>query len=177
MIKIAVTGPESTGKTTLSKKIADHFQVEWFVEYAREYLSETGGDYSESDLIKIALHQEEIRSTQKSNDNILIFDTENIVIKIWSFFKYGRVDSEIERLLREQHFDHYLLCSPQGIEWEEDPLREHPDKREALFELYKEELQNRKLPFTVIEGNLDRRLQQSIELIEDLALSGGGFCV
>lgn len=177
MIKIAITGPESTGKTTLSKELADHFQVDWFPEYARKYLNQTEGNYKEHDLPKIALAQEEERSKHKFNDNIQLFDTENLVIKIWSVFKYGRVNSEIERLLIGQHYDHYLLCSPQGIEWEEDPLREHPDKREELFELYKKELKNRKLPFTVLEGTLERRLQQSIEIIEDIALSDGGFCV
>lgn len=177
MIRIAVTGPESSGKTTLSKELAEHFQVTWFPEYAREYLTNNGPDYSESDLLAIAVEQEELRSENKTRDNILIYDTENIVIKIWSEFKYHRVSPEIISMVNSQNFDHYFLCSPEEIEWEDDPLRENPFERAELFEIYKKVLAQKGYPYTVLKGSLNERLSLAISMTEEMILSKGGFCL
>ncbi len=177
MIKIALTGPESTGKTTLAKSLAKLFQVEWYPEYAREYLQERKGKYDESDLLKIALGQEKIRSNISTHDQIQIFDTENTVIKVWSSFKYGRISEKIIELQNSQRFNHYFLCSPDDIEWEDDPLREHPQQRKELFAIYLKELENLKVSFTILKGSAESRLEQAAEIIEELNISSNGFCV
>ena len=57
--KVAFTGPESSGKTTLAKWAADHFSCSYVNEYAREYL--TGKkEYSMNDLLVIANEQFEL---------------------------------------------------------------------------------------------------------------------
>ena len=177
MIRIAITGPESSGKTTLSKALADHFQVKWFPEHAREYLKKNGPNYSESDLLNIALQQNQERVKEEVRDNILIYDTENLVLKIWSQIKYGHVTPEVISLVKNQYFDHYFLCSPEGVDWEEDPLREHPNNREELFSIYEVELKKLKVPFTVLKGSLTDRLEMAVDLIQDLSMAKGGFCV
>jgi nicotinamide riboside kinase len=63
------------------------------------------------------------------------------VIKIWSEFKYGFCDPEILTLMKEQKYDLHLLADVD-LPWEDDPLREHPDKRQELFDLYKAELES-----------------------------------
>jgi nicotinamide riboside kinase len=177
MIKIAITGPESSGKTTLAKGLSELFQVSWHPEYARKYLEKQNGEYVESDLLHIALNQDEIRSNLSSQDQIQIFDTENTVIKIWSSFKYKRVSPEILNLQQTQVFDHYFLCSPENIDWEDDPLREHPEQRAELFAIYLEELEKLNVPFTLLKGSAESRLEQAAEIIEELSMSSGGFCV
>lgn len=57
MKKIVVIGPESTGKSTLCRELADHFQTLWCPEYAREYLLKYGTKYSFDDLLTIAKGQ------------------------------------------------------------------------------------------------------------------------
>ena len=85
MIKVAITGPESSGKTTLSEQLANHFNVEWVPEFARTYLIETGGAYTQEDLDFIAKGQFE--EMEKVQDRELVFyDTDLTVIKIWSRF-------------------------------------------------------------------------------------------
>lgn len=177
MIKIAITGPESSGKTTLANSLSELFQVSWHAEYARKYLEEKNGKYDETDLVRIALDQEKIRSNISTSDQIQIFDTENTVFKIWSYFKYERVSEKIIELQKSQRFDHYFLCSPENIEWEDDPLREHPEQRAELFDLYLEELEKLSVPFTILEGSAESRLEQAAEIIEELSMSSGGFCV
>lgn len=176
MIRIAITGPESTGKTTISKALAEHFQTHLFEEFARKYLTERNGEYDYKDLSKIAaLQQEEREKIPRSS--IIIYDTENIVLEIWAKVKYGKTDPLIDKLVEDQRFDHYFLCSPEGVKWEEDPLRENPNDRDELFSLYENRLKEKKLPYSVLKGEMHSRIDEAIELIEDMQLSQGGFCV
>jgi nicotinamide riboside kinase len=55
--KIVIIGPESTGKSTLCKQLAAHYNTLWCPEYAREYLHENGTDYTYNDLLEIAKGQ------------------------------------------------------------------------------------------------------------------------
>lgn len=157
MKRIAVTGPESSGKTSLAERLAQEFGLAFVPEYAREYLIQRDGKYTQSDLVQIAEGQVKLWSEAKSARGF-VADTEMLVMKIWSDFKYGETDPVILSLLQKQHFDHYFLCYPD-IPWEEDPLREHPEQRLELFELYLKELQDRKLPFTILKGDLSQRLE------------------
>ena len=164
-MRIAITGPESSGKTTLAKELALRNDGVWIPEFAREYLEKLPYSYSVDDLDKIALGQ--IKLWENACNKITFFDTEMLVTKIWSEFKYQKCSPFILSALEQQSFDHYFLCRPD-IEWEEDPLREHPEKREELFELYLNELRSRKLPFTIVEGDLEDRIENCQLIISEL---------
>jgi len=175
-LKIAFTGPESSGKTSLSKAIAEHFDAQWFPEYAREYLLKLKKGYVFDDIEKIGVEQYQMREADEK-PGIKIYDTENTVLYIWSIFKYKMVAPKIQKLMDEQHFSHYFLCSPEGIPWEEDPLRESPNERTELFDLYLAELKKENVEFTILKGDFEKRLEKAISIIEDISLSKGGFCV
>lgn len=165
MIRIAITGPESTGKTTLSEALSMHFACNWVPEFARLFLENKNGVYTAEDLEVIA--KEQLNAWQAySNDELCFYDTEMLVMKIWSSFKYGKVSDFIELAYQNQKIDLFLLCKPD-IEWEADALREHPEKREELFELYFNALSENKIPFEIIEGNYEERIQNAIKLVED----------
>ena len=175
-MKIAFTGPESSGKTSLSKAIAEHFDAQWFAEHARAYLLKLEGSYDFEDIEQIGIEQQDMReATEKPG--IKIYDTENTVLYIWSTFKYKKCSPKVKSLMENQRFSHYFLCSPEGIPWEEDPLRESPFQREELFELYLSELRNQNVDFTILEGDFEQRKQKAIDIIEEISLSKGGFCV
>lgn len=175
-MKITFTGPESSGKTSLSKAIAEHFDAQWFAEHARAYLMEREGKYSFNDIEQIGVEQQEIREANEQA-GIKIYDTENTVLYIWSVFKYEKCAPKVKLLMDEQRFSHYFLCSPEGIPWEEDPLRESPNERAELFDLYLAELRKQNVDFTVLKGSFEERKQKSINIIEEISLSKGGFCV
>lgn len=175
-MKITFTGPESSGKTSLSKAIADHFDAQWFPEHARAYLLDRDGKYKFGHIEQIAINQEILReSSEKSG--IKIYDTENTVLYIWSTFKYNKCADSVKSLMENQRFSHYFLCSPEGIPWEEDPLRESPNHRAELFELYIAELRKQNADFTILEGDFEERKEKAIAIIEETSLSKGGFCV
>ncbi len=157
MKRFAITGPESSGKTTLTIALAKHYDCSCAPEFAREFLMKRKGVYTKEDLDMIAKGQLDL--WKKLGDKSLLFcDTEMLVLKIWSDFKYDSCSKFITEALDQQQFDHYFLCRPD-IPWEEDTLREHPEQREELFILYKKELQERKMPFTIVEGFLENRIK------------------
>lgn len=164
-MKIAVTGPESSGKTTLSQQLAHVLNAPWIPEYARDYLNELKRPYVLADLVEIA-HGQLKHWQQFAHTDTLICDTDMLVLKVWSEFKFGRLDAYISEQLEQQEFDLYLLCKPD-LPWEEDPLREHPEQRAELFAIYLIELKQRNLPFVVIEGRNEERLQQALTAIEN----------
>jgi NadR type nicotinamide-nucleotide adenylyltransferase len=166
MIRIAVTGPESTGKSTLSEALAKHFNCPWVPEYAREFLTQTNGYYEQQDLDTIAQGQLKLWEEQV-REPLCIYDTEMLVIKIWSSFKYGEVSDLIENAFQSQKIDLYLLCKPD-IDWEEDELREHPELREELFEMYLEGLKINNLPCFIVEGEGEERLLSAIKSVNKL---------
>lgn len=166
--KISITGPESTGKSSLSAALAATFKTAWVPEFAREYLENLDKAYDEEDLLVIAKGQIALQESMEARGNKYLFcDTDLLVLKIWSEHKYGRCHPWILKKLDEIKYDLYILPYID-IPWEEDPLREHPDLREYFFEKYKAELLARKVNFIVVDGSLEKRLQQAIIAIKAL---------
>lgn len=167
--KIAITGPESTGKSTLSEALAAAFGTVWVPEFAREYLETLGRSYEESDLLRIAKGQIELQEKLEARaSKYLICDTELLVMKIWSEHKYGRCHPWILKKLEEMEYDLYILPYID-IPWEDDPLREHPDLREHFYKKYKAELVSRKANFIEVHGSLENRLRQAIIAVKALS--------
>lgn len=164
--KVCVIGPECTGKSDLSKFLAGHYQSPCVDEYARPYLDKLGRPYQQFDLTKIAhgqirMEDEWMREAKK----LMICDTNLLVIKIWSDHKYGECDPEIIELMNKRHYDLFLLTYID-IPWEEDPQREHPDKREHFWFLFKNELAKTGTPVVEVSGSREERRKKSIAAID-----------
>ena len=161
MLKIIITGPESSGKTTLCKALFQHFNIPFAKEFARFYINKLEREYTQNDLLSIAEGQLE------SERNSQLLDTDLITIKIWSEYKYGSCDkwilTQIEKQKSEKRF--YLLCKPD-IPWQTDNQRENPNDREALFEIYKEKLDDLGHKYFIVEGG--DRAENSISKISSL---------
>lgn len=163
---ITITGPESSGKTTLTRKLANVFARLWVPEYAREYIDQLGRPYRESDLLAIARGQvaREDEYAQKTN-GLLFCDTSLEVIKIWSEFRFQRCHPWILEQLEKRQPDLYLLCAPD-LPWEYDPQRENPDDRDALFDIYQKALVGKRA--VEIRGLGENRTQSAIEAVQSL---------
>ena len=157
--KFVFTGPESSGKTTLTKAIAGIVPTSRMVpEYSRFYLTLLDRPYCAKDLVSIGKGQVALENISRSCTITHLFcDTSLLVIKIWSEYKYQRIDPWIEQQFIKRHYDMFFLCQPD-IPWERDPLREHPDDRWELYEKYKETLFNYEKPFVEVGGSEERRL-------------------
>jgi NadR type nicotinamide-nucleotide adenylyltransferase len=164
--KIAITGPESTGKSMLARQLAAHYHTRWVPEYAREYLEHLERPYNEDDLLTIAQGQLKLEaSIMPGAGDFLFCDTELLVLKIWSDVKFGRCHPWILEHLKIPRYNLYLLCDID-LPWEYDPLREHPDQRQYLFDLYYNEMKNRRFPFFVVSGTGPDRVRNAIDIIK-----------
>lgn len=164
--KIVVIGPESTGKSSLSSALASHYNTQWVPEYARKYIDQLKRPYEESDLLEIARGQILIEEEKASiSKNVLICDTDLIVIKIWYEYKYGYCPKEILSEIAQRKYDLYLLTYID-IPWENDPQREYPHLREYFFNLFKNELEQYNLPFVEISGEFEERKRLAVDAIE-----------
>jgi NadR type nicotinamide-nucleotide adenylyltransferase len=119
LIRIAITGPESTGKSTLSEALARYYKTVFVSEYAREYIDQLDRDYSFDDILAIARGQLKREQELAAKGNKFIFcDTELIVTRIWSLHRYGKCHDWIDEQIAKRRYDLYLLCNvdlPLGI--------------------------------------------------------------
>lgn len=168
MITVGIVGPESTGKTTLAKALANHFKTTWVPEFAREFLTQLERPYKKEDLIDIAKGQLKSEKQQrKKAKNLLFLDTDLFVLKIWSEFKYGSCDPWILQQLAMNQASFYFLTH-YGMPYEEDPLRESPNKRPELFKLYESALIEAGAPYIIIKGSEEKRLDLAVKRINSI---------
>lgn len=178
--KIVIIGPESTGKSTLCRHLAAHydarFQSDWCPEYAREYLLRNGMNYSYEDLLEIAkgqlaLEDEKCRQLAEKaggEDALFFIDTDMMVMKVWCEFVFGKCHSFILDQLASRRYDYYFLCNTD-IPWVKDELREYPDlhTRQQLFNMYHDMLVNQDTLWTVVSGSEESRLKKAIATVDD----------
>jgi NadR type nicotinamide-nucleotide adenylyltransferase len=168
VVRVAIVGPECTGKSTLSMQLAEHYKTTYVPEYAREYIESLKRPYTIDDIVTISKGQMQKEDELAALANrVLICDTNLIVTKIWAEFKYNICPTWIkENIIKRKYAIHLLTAT--DIPWEKDPQREHPDKRKELFELYEQELVVLNLNYTIIKGTPAQRLKTAITAINEL---------
>jgi len=175
-LRIAITGPESTGKSWIAEQLAIHYNTLFVDEYARTYINMLNRPYTEDDILNIAQNQLINEDKMAKIANQLLFcDTELTVCKIWSEVKYNRCHPWITQMVNEHIYPLYLLMDID-MEWQEDPQREHPQMREKLFELYKDSLESRGVNFKIISGQGKNRLRFAIESIAEFLSIKANCC-
>lgn len=168
MLKVAITGPESTGKSTLSEQLAMHYNTVWVPEYARSYVGDLNKPYTLQDIEAIAAGQLALEQKLEEEANRILFaDTDMLVLKIWSEHAFGHCPTWIQEKLEQQN---YNLCLLMGVDlpWEPDPQREHPHLRQFFYDWYKRELQALNIPFVEISGLQEERLREAREHVDEL---------
>ena len=193
--KVAIIGPESTGKSTLCAQLAEHYQTLWVPEYARQYLETHGTSYTFESLLAIAKGQVKLEeeylarlastsghplSDSKTNpgnapakpdkqDPLLFIDTEMYVMKVWSEFVFRKCHQFIIDQASDRKYDLYLLCNTD-LPWSFDVLREYPtpEPRQQLFRMYHDILINQPTPWIVISGDYEERLSKAIQAVDSM---------
>jgi nicotinamide riboside kinase len=193
--KVVIIGPESTGKSTLCKQLAEHYKTLWCPEFAREYLLKHGMNYTFDDLLTIAKEQleledkyaEEVGKSKRPEDGktfpadkpissgltdpstalLLFIDTDMYVMKVWCEFVFDNCHRFILDQIVERKYDLYLLCNVD-LPWVKDELREYPDleSRQRLYFIYQDILVNQSVPWVDISGGYEERLQKAIIAVD-----------
>lgn len=166
MKKVVVIGPECTGKSSLTKALGQHYNTAIVEECAREYIDHLERSYTQDDILNIAKKQITLENTAKKPQGDYLFcDTDLIVCKVWSEFKYGNCHPWILEQIQNRYYDYYLLCDID-LPWQEDQQREHPNHRQELFDIYEGELNKLNKPYSIIRGQ--NRLESAIEILDYL---------
>ncbi len=172
-IKVVLFGPESTGKTTLSRQLAAHYNTQWVPEYMREYLQnkwdKTKEACSYDDLLPIAKGQMKLENEifEKAN-KVLFCDTNLLELKVYSEIYYNETVPEVlNKISLENIYDLYLLTYID-TPWIPDDLRDKPTEREEIFLRFKESLEKHNLPYVVVKGDKVSRLKKAITIIDQL---------
>ena len=162
MLRIVLTGAESSGKSSLTRHLGEVFKLPYALEYARIYLEENGPEYNLEQLKEMSrrhlnYQQEEVPISVPCG----IFDTDLINYKIWAEEVFGCCPEEISRKIEQESSHVYLLCKPD-LPWEADPLRENPDNLYFLYQRHLDEIIRLNRPYEVIEG-LGQKRQANAE--------------
>ncbi|WP_010227590.1 AAA family ATPase [Gillisia marina] len=175
-IKVVLFGPESTGKTTMAKKLAAHFETEWVEEYMREYLQKKWDSKKEvckpEDLITIAEGQIE-RENQKTKtaNKILICDTDLLELSVYSKAYYNEFcEPAILKHALNNWYDLYFLTNID-VPWVADDLRDKPEDRVEMFTKFKNALQFYEKPFIELKGDENERFETAVSAINELLKS------
>lgn len=166
MKKVVLFGPESTGKTTLAKQLAGYYQTVHVPEYSRLYAETKGVDLKLKDVINIGLGQYRYEAQYKQMAHgVLICDTDILQTTIYSKAYFGNYPRELDELITKP--DLYLLMDID-IPWEYDPVRDNAETRDKLFSTFEKTLKEQNLPYQIITGSSDKRLQNAIKYIDRL---------
>lgn len=171
--KIVLFGPESTGKTTLCKELAKYFLVDWKPEYARLYLENklnsnilTDAICPEEDLMPIVLGQIELENTIENNNKFVFLDTNPLETLVYAKYYFNKTYPWLEKIVGFRKYDYYLLTDISVV-WQPDILRDKPNNRQEIFDLFLNELIIRKLDFDIITGLNENRLNNAIQFIKN----------
>lgn len=164
--KVCFYGPESTGKSTMAKRMADLYQTNFVPEVAREMI--TSNDFTVEDIIKIGHAQtQRVIDKTKTANKILFCDTDLITTEIYSQIYLNEVPPELYELEKQIQYDLYFLFDID-VKWVEDGLRDMGDKREVMFAKFKQALDKRSINYILVSGNYERREQYVVEKLNDL---------
>lgn len=173
LVKVVLFGPESTGKTTLSRQLARHYHTVWVPEFARNYLQEKWNNErktcEQNDLIPIAIGQINLENKlAKKADKVLICDTDLLETKVYSSAYYGGfVEPALEEAALENTYDIYFLTYID-TPWEEDDLRDRPEQRLEMFKAFENALKKHNRPYVLLKGDKETRLKKVVSIIDKL---------
>lgn len=167
VIKIAVVGPESTGKSTIAERLGRHYQTVCVPEYAREYCRDLDRQYTLEDEMnmfygQLALERSLVPLAQKG---LLFCDTMFLTIKVWCDHLFGYTPDVVHEELQKYSYDFFLLMDID-LPWVDDPLRDFPDLREHFMRVWHSELQAIGADYYVVSGLGEQRFDRALGAVE-----------
>jgi NadR type nicotinamide-nucleotide adenylyltransferase len=163
VILICLFGPESTGKTTIARRLASRYQTLAVPEVARELVS--SNQFSVDDIIRIGKEQtSRVQQLIPAANKILFCDTDVLTTQIYSRVYLGKIPDELFELEKRVHYHHYFLFDVD-VPWVADGLRDLPHRRQEMLNQFQAALVLRHIDFTLIQGNWQQREAKVVETI------------
>lgn len=162
-----ITGAESTGKSKLTKWLADWYKVPFIPEFARTYIGKLNRRYNYEDVELIAKKQsEQLNSYLSTNYPIVFVDTWLIITKIWFDAVFAKEPQWLEREILKTKIDLFMVCDTD-LPWKPDPLRENGGERRLILQKkYIETIEKYNFKYQIISGKGDERSKSALKLIK-----------
>ena len=170
MKRIVLTGAECTGKSTLAQALSCHYGEPWTTEFVRGYVDQLDRELIQADLEEIFCGQiaAEDAGWAKSK-RFVIHDTNLLSSIIYAKHYFETTFDWVNEAFLKRNYTLYLLCSPDGIEWEDDHgQRDSPSARKELHLMFKKSLDKFKLPYFQLSGDQPLRLCNAIKAIDEV---------
>jgi amino acid adenylation domain-containing protein/thioester reductase-like protein len=168
-LKICLFGPESTGKSTLAKKLAGALGAPFVAEYAQAHIARRNGAIDLADIPKIAAGQTAAEAAaERAANGLLICDTDLLTTCIWSDRLFGECPQWIRDAAELQHYDLYLLMDVD-TPWVADVHRYLPRERASFLSACRDALASRGRPYVMLSGSWDEKFDAARAAIEGLA--------
>ena len=166
---IVITGAECTGKSTLTERLAKHFNVPFIPEIAREYIENLGHKYDYNDVENIARIQiEQFKKLENSDAEYIFLDTWLIVTKIWFEFVYQKIPDWLPCEIERTRIDLFLVCDID-LPWIADPVRENGgENRKILQNKYIHNIIKYNFDYKIVSGLNDIRFKNALKFISNL---------
>lgn len=171
LTRVAVYGPESTGKSTLAAQLAAHFAVPRVDEYARHYIQDklrhTGENCVLDDILAIAIGQQSLENhvATQAGGGLIVCDTDLLTIKAYSDLFFGSAPPALNAALPFIRQDLYLLTDID-IPWVADGIRDRPQDRPGMLAYFEQLLERDDRHYVRISGDRARRLREAIAAVE-----------
>jgi HTH-type transcriptional regulator, transcriptional repressor of NAD biosynthesis genes len=166
ILRARIVGPESTGKSTLARSLAERFDTEFVPEHAADVIAAQGGQFEELDLLRFAQGQVAAEAALAPRARrVLICDTCPLTTLVWGRLLFGRVAPEVRRLADATRYDLTLLCAPD-VPWADDLHRVDPSTRAPFLELLREELGARGVEAVLLTGTWVEREERAAQTLE-----------
>jgi NadR type nicotinamide-nucleotide adenylyltransferase len=164
---VVITGAESTGKSTLTEALANHFNVPFIPEFARSYIENLNRKYNFNDVEIIAQKQVELFNMQKQlNSRFIFVDTWLIITKIWFEVVFNKTPEWIENEIKNTKIDLFLVCDTD-LPWMPDPVRENGgENRLKLQKKYIEQIEQYNFNYKIVSGEQNKRFENAIEYLK-----------
>jgi NadR type nicotinamide-nucleotide adenylyltransferase len=163
---VCLHGPESTGKSTMAPRLAQHFDTKCIAEFGRTYCEAFGTALTMADLVMIAhAHDSKVRAAVDSGDHPVILDTDPLMTAVWADMLFGRRDPWFDRW--NNYADLYLLFDID-LPWVDDGTRMFgtEETRRRFFDLSKRELERRGVPWALVGGEGSHRFINTLHAID-----------
>ena len=160
---IVITGAESTGKSTLTEALANHFNVPFIPEIARGYVEDLHEKYTFSDVENIAKKQvEQFNQLKNTNHPFIFVDTWLIITKIWFEVVFKKTPDWFESEFQKNRIGLFLVCDTD-LPWIADPVRENGgEQRIILHNKYIETIREYNFKYKVVSGKGEERVKNAL---------------
>lgn len=166
--RVCVFGPESTGKSTLTRQLAGYYQTVGVDEYARGLLDLQDGVCTPADIPRIARGQRAAEQALARQANRLLFcDTDLLTTTIWAEVLFGSCPGWIHEAAAAARYDLTLLLEPD-VPWVDDAQRYLPHARWEFFERCRAALEAHQRPTVRIHGGWSERWAQATAAVDAL---------